>query len=830
MVTLFILLLLILGGVFLYLKQQEDESETETEPGSETESDATETKAKAKKKAAAAEAGADKARAAEAKAKKDADKAAALLAKNKGDARLKAALQKAKAKAEAKAKARAAAEAKAAKARAAAVAKAKKRSDDLRASLQKAKAAADARAKKDAADRAAALAAQKKRDDERRKKAAENRRKLAEAAKKREAARKKAIEDARRKKQAALNNWGTGLGGSTSGFPSQGHMTYGNTWDPRGNPAKVNAKLSDNTKVGKMTMKACHDLGKDLVKKNYPISAVGYRTSNHPVEKHKNTCFFYTNWDHDGEKTIFPAKGARLTGSGDKAHAIACMNPGEILNNGCKTLAYTSKRWRAKMDAKRKMRAAEAKERRRLKETPPRVQWRWGFPRHGWVNDKLNQSYAKIKNQSAKQCRDHAATINKSAPGFVRLWGHYGSTYPDKNKRNTCFFYTANKSFMHHNDPKPPHFHGRAPWNGDRRHTSGCVEPGKYVLEGCKDRSKINKERAVYRSKTVMPGNISYQTGWRHGSTNLNMKPQQLKALGAEECRQRAIQLNKSAGGAIKAWGFRKNNVGNNTWKNTCFFYTGKGPHGGRGGTNDHLTGCLRPGDNVDWGCTRTRPVDCQQSWTGWSRCSKPCGGGTRRRDYKITRPARGIGKACKTPAGAYAPKIEACNKHICRPTARYVDIVRRPGPLNLLKLRVWSNGRDVAYGKRVWMSGMCCNRAFPGRHLTDNRDTMAHTQGGNRLVWMRVDLGREYPIDYVWILNRKDCCDDRLKGMYIKLLRGRRKPGARWTHNEVMRSDTMRDSGAGWKTVMWQPSIGGTLGPQTPPSSYWRKYDTSDD
>ena len=776
MVTLFILLLLILGGVFMYLKlQKTDEEDEVTDTGDDEDQPVADSQEKVK--------AADSAK----KKEKAAKKALAAAKKSGDDSAIKAAAAKAKKAREDAARAKAAA----------AAAKAKKAKDDL----ARAKAAAFEKKKREHAARL---------------------RREAEDAKRREEEDKRAVEEQKRKKQRALDWWGSGLGGNTSGFPVQGHMTGGNTYDAWGFPAKVNAKLADNTKVGKMTMKACHDLGKDLVKKNYPISAVGYRTSNHPVEKHKNTCFFYTNWDHDGEKTIFPAHGARLTGSGDKAHAIACMNPGEILNNGCKTLAYTSKKWRAKMEAKRKKREAEAKERRRLNEKPPRVQWRWGFPRHGWVNDKLNQSYAKIKNQSAKQCRDHAATINKSAPGFVRLWGHYGSNYPDKNKRNTCFFYTANKSFMQHNDPKPPHFHGRAPWNGDRRHSSGCVEPGKYVLEGCKDRSKINKERAVYRSKTVLPGNISRQTGWRDGSTNLNMKPEQLKALGAEECRQRAIQLNKSAGGAIKAWGFRTSRGHHPTWKNTCFFYTGKGPHGHRGGTNDHLTGCLRPGDNVNWGCTRIRPVDCQQRWTGWSRCSKPCGGGTRRRDYKITRHPRGIGRACKTAAGQYAPKIEACNKHICRPTARYVDIVRRPGPLNLLKLRVWSNKRDVARGKRVWMSGMCCNKAFPGRHLTDNRDTMAHTQGGNRLVWMRVDLGREYPIDYVWILNRKDCCDDRLKGMYIKLLRGRRKPGARWTHNEVMRSDTMRDSGAGWKTVMWQPAIGGTLGPMNVPKTYW--------
>ena len=793
MVTLFILLLLILGGVFMYLKlQKTDEEDEVTDTGDDEDQPVADSQEKVKAAVSAK------------KKEKVAKKALAAAKKSGDDSAIKAAAAKAKKAKEDAARAKAAA----------AAAKAKKAKDDL----ARAKAAAFEKKKREHAARL---------------------RREAEDAKRREEEDKRAVREQKRKIQRALDWFGSGLGGSTSGFPVQGHMTGGNTWDPRGNPAKVNAKIVDNTKVGKMTMKACHDLGKDLVKKNYPISAVGYRTSNHPVEKHKNTCFFYTNWDHDGEKTIFPAKGARLTGSGDKAHAIACMNPGEILNNGCKTLAYTSKKWRAKMEANRKKREAEAKERRRLKEMPPGVNWKWGFPRHGWVNDKLNQTYAKIKNQSAKQCRDHAATINKSAPGFVRLWGHYGSTYPDKNRRNTCFFYTANKGFIQHNDPKPPHFRGRAPWNGDRRHSSGCVEPGKYVSEGCKDRSKINKERVMYRSKTVLARNISWRRGYRvGGATNLNMKPHQLKALGGEDCRLRAVQLNKSAGGAIKGWGFRKSNHPNATWRNTCFFYTGKGPHGRLDGETNHVTGCLKPGDNVDWGCTRTRPVDCQQSWTGWSACTKPCDGGTQRRDYKITRRPQGIGRACKTASGAYAPKIRACNAHACRPTARYVTIHRYdrhhtghgPGTmLNLNRLVVWSNKRDVAYRRPVTM--YTTHSGYHGKHLTDGRDdTMAHTwwrkrsnRGPSRHAWMQVDLGREYPIDYVWIRNRKDCCQDRLKGTKIVLRHGRKKPGAQHTRYEVMRSDTMTDSGAGWKTILWQPAIGGTIGPMDPPSSYFR-------
>ncbi len=793
MVNLFILLLLILGGVFMYLKlQKTDEEDEVTDTGDDEDQVVADSQEKVKAAASAK------------KKEKAAKKALAAAKKSGDDSAIKAAAAKAKKAKEDASRAKAAA-AKAKKAKEdAAAAKAKKAKDDL----ARAKAAAFEKKKREHAARL---------------------RREAEDARRREEEDKRAVREQKRKRQRALDNWGSGMGGGTSGFPMQGH--YAAIGAKTGYLGQINAKLT-NTKVGKMTMKKCHDLGRDLQKKKYPVSAVGYRTSAHPDPKWKNTCFFYGGWDHDGEKTILPT-GGRFTGNSDKNHTIACMNPGEVLNKGCKSYSYINKKMRA-------IRTRRAAERRRLNEKPGGVEWRWGFPRHGWVNDKLNQSYAKIKNQSAKQCRDHAATINKSAPGFVRMWGHYGSNYPDKNKRNTCFFYTANKTFVRYNDPKPPHFHGRAPWNGDRRHSSGCVEGGKRVSEGCKDRSKINRERADHRRAVVLPGNIHRSSGHRDGGTNFNLKPHQLKARGPNECRLRAIQLNKSGAG-IKAWGFRKSNHPSAPWRNTCFFYTGKGPRGRNWmSRHNHLTGCLKPGDNVNWGCTRTRPVDCQQRWTGWSACTKSCGGGTQRRDYKTIRKAQGIGRACKPASGAHAPQIKACNAHPCRPTARYVTLHRYDRThagghnagtmLNLNQVRIWSNGRDVARGRPVQMYTR--HHSYYGRHLTDgNPNSMAHTwwrkrnnSRPSRHAWMKIDLGREYPIDYVWVLNRKDCCQDRLKGFSIILTQGRKKPGARHTRYEVMRSDRMTDTGAGWKTVLWRPAIGGTLGPMDVPGAYFRR------
>lgn len=72
-----------------------------------------------------------------------------------------------------------------------------------------------------------------------------------------------------------------------------------------------------------------------------------------------------------------------------------------------------------------------------------------------------------------------------------------------------------------------------------------------------------------------------------------------------EMCRQKAL----NSGGKYAAWGHR--NETHPQMPNTCFMYTA--PFGGtfKGNTNDrvHLTGCLRPGERVEWGCKSTPPV-----------------------------------------------------------------------------------------------------------------------------------------------------------------------------------------------------------------------------
>ena len=73
-----------------------------------------------------------------------------------------------------------------------------------------------------------------------------------------------------------------------------------------------------------------------------------------------------------------------------------------------------------------------------------------------------------------------------------------------------------------------------------------------------------------------------------------------------------------------------------------------------------HVTSC-----NVE---TCDTMLDCIGSWSSWSACSVPCGGGTRSRTYKIeTREQNGGSAAtCDIEASRAPPQVEACNQHAC--------------------------------------------------------------------------------------------------------------------------------------------------------------------
>lgn len=53
----------------------------------------------------------------------------------------------------------------------------------------------------------------------------------------------------------------------------------------------------------------------------------------------------------------------------------------------------------------------------------------------------------------------------------------------------------------------------------------------------------------------------------------------------------------------------------------------------------------------------------------------------------------------------------------------------------------------------------------------------MIHTCGNKNWTWWEVELDKEYPVEYVEIYNRTDCCWMRLDGAKVKLFDKDRKP-----------------------------------------------------
>lgn len=100
----------------------------------------------------------------------------------------------------------------------------------------------------------------------------------------------------------------------------------------------------------------------------------------------------------------------------------------------------------------------------------------------------------------------------------------------------------------------------------------------------------------------VLPNDIDKVSGWSGAHENPGDKNQT-----AEDCRQKAINSN----GKYAAWGFRKDTHPDPNWKNTCFLYTTPFNQY-KGDLNDtvHETGCLQPGQKVEWGCLTKEQVE----------------------------------------------------------------------------------------------------------------------------------------------------------------------------------------------------------------------------
>jgi hypothetical protein len=243
--------------------------------------------------------------------------------------------------------------------------------------------------------------------------------------------------------------------------------------------------------------------------------AWGHRNSNHSDTNLRNTCFLSTKF------------GAYSGDPSDTTHLTGCLNPGVKVADGCKTV---------------------------LPANIDKVS--------GWFQGGTHENQPEI-NQTPEDCRQKAL----NSGGKYVAWGHRNSKLPEPhtNLHNTCFLYT--KFGAYSGDPS------------DIYHTTGCLNPGLKVIDGC---------------KAGLPTDIDKVRGYTE--SNLVFSPD--KNQTPEDCRQKAIS------GKYVAWGHRNLGHSDVNAHNTCFFYPqGPGPYSGNPMDATHLTGCLNPGLKVIDGC-----------------------------------------------------------------------------------------------------------------------------------------------------------------------------------------------------------------------------------
>jgi len=74
-------------------------------------------------------------------------------------------------------------------------------------------------------------------------------------------------------------------------------------------------------------------------------------------------------------------------------------------------------------------------------------------------------------------------------------------------------------------------------------------------------------------------------------------------------------------------------------------------------------TACPSPSTQSQSCNTQGCKVNCNGYWTGWSSCSKKCGGGTKYRIWITTTQPKNGGTACPSPSTHW----QSCNTHKCR-------------------------------------------------------------------------------------------------------------------------------------------------------------------
>lgn len=88
---------------------------------------------------------------------------------------------------------------------------------------------------------------------------------------------------------------------------------------------------------------------------------------------------------------------------------------------------------------------------------------------------------------------------------------------------------------------------------------------------------------------------------------------------------------------------------------------------------------------------------------------------------------------------------------------------------INLAEIIVWtSKNKKVKINANKIKAAKPWSSSYTAKKFADGKTgTMYHSKGNNEQNdWIRVDLGKTVPITKIQIINRKDCCRDRISGI----------------------------------------------------------------
>jgi hypothetical protein len=173
---------------------------------------------------------------------------------------------------------------------------------------------------------------------------------------------------------------------------------------------------------------------------------------------------------------------------------------------------------------------------------------------------------------------------------------------------------------------------------------------------------------------------------------------------------------------------------------------------------------------------TSKDPIPINGGWSNlsdWGNCTATCGGGIRKKTKTCTNPKPEFGGSDCVGDDFIS---EECNTQKCPIRARYVKYSNGPDYQNLSKIWVFNEkNENISNGKPVSSTSQL-NSNTPNRHLTgNNKYNIVHTgpsdYGKNKNAGWTIDLGSTNTISLVHILNRVDCCKERINGAIITLL-----------------------------------------------------------